>query len=208
MNVLVGYATREGSTRGVAERVADVLAGQGYEARLRALGEAVDVGGFDAFVLGSAVHKGDWLPEAAAFLRANEAVLAAHPVWLFSVGLARVLGGRFEKAAKDPRAVAAELPVVRPREHRHLAGAVEPYHFPRVGRVVFRLVGGRWGDHRDWAEIGMWSQHIADELREAGHGPGRDRRGAVPPGPGRGRPGPAPGSGGPGRDGPVGRTPT
>jgi hypothetical protein len=33
-----------------------------------------------------------------------------------------------------------------------------------TARVAYRAVGGRYGDHRDWLEIGSWVDGIADAL--------------------------------------------
>jgi menaquinone-dependent protoporphyrinogen oxidase len=54
--VLVAYATAAGSTAGIAERIAEILRTTGCEAACRPAGPDVDPAGFDALVLGSAVH--------------------------------------------------------------------------------------------------------------------------------------------------------
>ena len=50
-------------------------------------------------VLGSAIHNGAWLPEATEVVRANAEVLAAKPVWLFSVGMVAALPRRLQGRA-------------------------------------------------------------------------------------------------------------
>ena len=42
------------------------------------------------------------------------------------------------------------------RGHRFFAGSIAPGDWPGVGRVVFRLMGGRYGDARDWTDIDAW----------------------------------------------------
>lgn len=125
MVVLVGYASAHGSTRGIATRVATRLREQGFEVDARPVDEAGPADGYEALVIGSAVHNGDWLDEAAAFLQDNARGLAERPVWLFSVGLARVIGGRFEARAKPPRRVAAFLGTADRCEHHLFAGRIE-----------------------------------------------------------------------------------
>jgi menaquinone-dependent protoporphyrinogen oxidase len=79
MKVLVAYTSTYGSTRAIAERIAECLrvAGQQVEARP---GQAIDdLGGYDALVVGSAVLAGHWMAEATAFVRRHRAVLADRP---------------------------------------------------------------------------------------------------------------------------------
>ncbi|QMV24530.1 hypothetical protein GQS52_25245 [Streptomyces sp. SCUT-3] len=96
MFVLVGYASEHGATRQIAERVASLLLYEGVRAEARPMAEVGDADRYDAFVLGSAVRRRRWLQEGSRFVRRNRAVLAGRPVWLFSVGTARVRGGRLD----------------------------------------------------------------------------------------------------------------
>ena len=79
MNVLVAYASRFGSTRGIAECIAEKLQQQGTPAEAQLVEAAGDLGGYDAFVVGSAVFAGRWMEEATGFVRRNRAVLASRP---------------------------------------------------------------------------------------------------------------------------------
>ncbi|GAA4990107.1 flavodoxin domain-containing protein [Kitasatospora paranensis] len=176
MEVLIGYAGAHGSTRGVAEHIAAVLSRRfGHRVTLVPLGPDIVVDGYDAAVLGSAVHDGRWLPAAEEFLRRSTVPLGRHPVWLFSVGLlgdrgsafgprtARLLRRLRDARAADRPAGARALEV---RGHRNFAGAVARGHWPPAGRLVFRAMGGRYGDHRNWADVTAWAERIAASLAE------------------------------------------
>src|SRR4051812_36542005 len=97
MTVFVGYATVNGSTREIAERIAARLAADGVTAQVGAIGSMT--AGSDAYVLGSAVHNQAWLPEASAALALHGHDLAGHPVWLFSVGMPAALRGPWKRFA-------------------------------------------------------------------------------------------------------------
>ncbi|WP_285732746.1 flavodoxin domain-containing protein [Nocardiopsis sp. ATB16-24] len=168
MTVLAGYASEHGSTEEIAQRIAARLSERGHAVDVRPLAEASRADDYEAAVLGSAVHGGSWLTEASDYVQANTAPLGRMPVWLFSVGLARVVGGWFEKHSQEPKEVTELRRTTHLREHRLLKGALSPEHLPLFGRVVYRIMGGHYGDFRDWAEVDDWAEAIASELSAAG----------------------------------------
>ncbi|MET9226193.1 flavodoxin domain-containing protein [Lentzea sp. NPDC003310] len=168
MRVLVVYASAAGSTAGVAERIAGALQARGHEVTLRSVDEAVEVESYEAFVVGSAVHSQAWLPSRTAFLRKQRNGLLGKPVWLFSVGLPGALRGPFRRWAmlEENDVLARLLDFVTPIEHRLFTGVVVAAGFGRLGSLLFRAVGGRFGDFRDWDAIERWGASIADALAE------------------------------------------
>ncbi|WP_329268336.1 flavodoxin domain-containing protein [Streptomyces sp. NBC_01451] len=166
MDVLVGYATDHGSTREIAERLAVRLSEAGLRAEARAMTTVDDADAYRAFVLGSAVHGQTWLDAAKDFLRDNLDVLGSRPVWIFSVGMPGALRGPWKRLApKEIPVIVGSLPGDLPfRDHRLFSGVIARDQLPRTGRVLFHLVGGRFGDHRDWDAIDVWAVGIADEL--------------------------------------------
>ncbi|MGZ4269696.1 MAG: flavodoxin domain-containing protein [Solirubrobacteraceae bacterium] len=165
--VLVAYATRAGSTRSVAERLATRLREGGSSVDVREASAAGDAGAYDAVVLGSAVYGQAWLPEARALARRDEAALAARPLWLFSVGSfgdgRRLLGALVRQ---EPRGIGELRGRLGARGYRVFAGVIERHQWPLASRLLFRALGGRFGDRRDWAAIDAWGQEIAAGLRD------------------------------------------
>lgn len=162
-HVLVAYATASGSTAAVAERVAARLRRFGYVVDSCPAGPGLDPAPFDAIVLGSAVHDMAWLPPAVEVL---SRIPRSTPVWFFSIG------GVAPTGPVTRRLVALELDRVeggfpaafRGREHRLFAGVVRMGGLPLWGRLFWRLIGGRDGDHRDWPAIDAWAQRIGIEV--------------------------------------------
>ncbi|MFR9807275.1 flavodoxin domain-containing protein [Pseudonocardia sp. RS010] len=180
MIALIAFATRHGSTEGVADRLGRGLRSSGIAAEVRPVAELTDLAGYDAVVLGSAVHNGRWLPEAREFALRNAATLRERPTWLFSVGTLGDQESMIAPAvARALRALRTETPevtalrsAIHPREHRNFAGAIARGDWSRAGDVFLRVLGGHHGDHRNWPAIDAWAADIAARLTTASTGPG------------------------------------
>jgi menaquinone-dependent protoporphyrinogen oxidase len=172
MAVLVAYASDHGSTRGVAERIADQLRQRGVNAEACAVADVVEVSRYEAVVIGSAIHGAKWLPAARQFADRNAAPLRDRPVWLFSVStlgdeesmFPLRVANRLRTWRKETPEVAEMRRLLHPREHRNFAGAVARSHWPASGRAFFRATGGRYGDYRNWPAIDVWANLIAAQL--------------------------------------------
>lgn len=89
-SVLVLYATVEGQTGRIAERMAAEVRAAGHVVELacaRAGAPLPDIGGFDAVIVGASVHYGHHPVHLARALRRQRAVLASRPSAFFSVSL-------------------------------------------------------------------------------------------------------------------------
>ncbi|WP_103944905.1 flavodoxin domain-containing protein [Thermomonospora echinospora] len=166
MFVLVGYASAHGSTRSIAERIGARLAERGHRVEVADLGRVEHVDRFEAFVLGSAVHRQAWLDAAVDFVDAHRRVLTDRPVWLFSVGMPAAMRRPWRWSAGRERAVASErlLNAIRPVDHRWFGGVLLREHTSWTGDLVVRALGARYGDHRDWARIDEWADEVGRRL--------------------------------------------
>lgn len=172
MDVLVAYASAHGSTREIAERIAARLTAQGCQAEIRPVTQIEDVSAYDAVVLGSAVHNRLWLPEATNFVQQNLDALAQRPVWLFSVGMLGDQGSAFSPALagllrtlrKGRDETASFKDRIHPRGCHAFAGVIQRDHIPLTGHLIFKAMGGYYGDHRNWQEIDAWADGIVQQL--------------------------------------------
>jgi len=184
--VLVVYASRHGSTRGIAERIGEVLRTEQLEVRVESTDALEDVDRADAFVIGSAVYMGSWLKEGTEFLARHQPTLASHPTWLFSSGplpgstksepgadpLTEALGPAEGPGSGGRKKVAELSAPIRPRDHQVFLGAFDPDASPKtLAERVVRLVPASKGilpsgDFRDWDAIEDWAHAIARSLRE------------------------------------------
>ncbi|TJY66367.1 flavodoxin [Arthrobacter sp. CAU 1506] len=170
MRVLIGHASAHGSTVDIAQRIAGVLEHDGLAADVVPIRQLGGLKGYDAAVLGSAIHQQAWLPGAMAFVQQHVNELQARPVWLFSVGMSASLPRPVRSSARtaqDRRLAGALRDLVRPRGHGLFSGVAREEDFPRWIGVLFRIVGARFGDFRDWDRIEDWARGIAHDLRSA-----------------------------------------
>jgi menaquinone-dependent protoporphyrinogen oxidase len=170
VQVLIGHASAHGSTEEIALRMAGVLEHEGLSVDVLPISRLGGLDGHDAVVLGSAIHQQAWLPEAMAFVQRHTNELVARPVWLFSVGMSASLPRAVRTSAskaQDRRLAGALRDLVRPRGHRLFSGVAREEDFPRWTTVLFRMLGARFGDFRDWDQIEDWAREIAHDLRSA-----------------------------------------
>ncbi len=50
---------------------------------------------------------------------------------------------------------------VHPRDHRFFSGAIDRDQLSAAQRLIFRGLGGSYGDFRNWQKIDAWAQSIA-----------------------------------------------
>jgi menaquinone-dependent protoporphyrinogen oxidase len=83
--ILVTYASENGSTAGVAQAIGKTLVEGGASVEVRAMRDVKDLASYQAVVAGSAIHGGQWLPEAMQFVRTHRAALNQKPFAAFLV---------------------------------------------------------------------------------------------------------------------------
>jgi menaquinone-dependent protoporphyrinogen oxidase len=174
VQILVAYASRHGSTQGIAARIAERLRADGLDVALLAAAEVPDPSRYDAFIVGGAAYMFHWLKDATSFVRENRTLLAARPTWLFSsgpIGTATVdEEGRDVLETTVPKEFAELRDAIRPRGEKVFFGAMDPAAKP-IGvteRIVTLMPAARnafpRGDFRDWAAIDAWADDIARDL--------------------------------------------
>lgn len=161
--VLVTYASRAGSTAGVATTIGETLTARGFVVDMAPIGDGPAVDGSQAVVIGSAVHGGRWLPEAEAFVNENRHALSRVPVALFSVHIMNLK----DNAKSRTRRVAyldGVRPLLPPADEAFFAGKMDTSTISAlaIGLIrLFRIMPV--GDHRDWAAVRGWAAALWSE---------------------------------------------
>ena len=162
MAVLIVYASKHGSTQGIAECIAEQLRQLGKQAVARPVDAVEDPSSYDALVIGSASYYGSWMKEATEWVRRSRAVLVQRPVWLFSSG---PLGTEVKDAEEQPKEIAEFQQAIRPRDRRIFFGALDHSKLTFAERMMAKAVRAPEGDFRDWEAIEAWAASIARDLR-------------------------------------------
>ncbi|MFL6026433.1 MAG: flavodoxin domain-containing protein [Friedmanniella sp.] len=168
--VLVGYASRMGSTREIAQTVGQQLQAAGFEVEVHSCEHAPDARNFDAVVLGSAIYLRRWRSEALRYLRTQASDLAERPTWLFQSGPCGE--GSEAESVPAPRAVRRLTSRVGLNPPTTFGGRLEAA--TAVGPLSRWMADGALaGDFRDWDRIRRWTDDIIANLtaRDARHQP-------------------------------------
>jgi menaquinone-dependent protoporphyrinogen oxidase len=166
--ILVAYASRTGSTKGVAEAIGSALSEDGAQIDVRAIQDGFDLTPYRAVIVGSAIQGGSWLPEAMQFLRDHQSVLTNKPFAAFIVCMTMAMAnGKYRDHVSSWMEPVRAM--VKPVSEGLFAGSLEINKISSLSdRIKFRLsvALGVWtqGDHRDWKDINDWAMKTSPLL--------------------------------------------
>jgi menaquinone-dependent protoporphyrinogen oxidase len=165
--ILVAYASRAGSTAGVADAIGRCLSESGLRVDVRPMVEITEVESYSAVVAGSPI-RGGWLPEAMEFVRAHQVELARRPFTAFMTCISLAMrGGELYRAGLGKH-LAPVRALVRPVSEGLFAGALDLAVLPVVDRVKMQVPVALGifppGDHRDWEKIRTWAEELRPKL--------------------------------------------
>ncbi len=167
-NILVTYASRTGSTAGIAEAIGKTLAESGAQVEvcsMKNIKSAQDLAAYGAVVAGSAIQGAKWLPEAMQFVQAYRAELARKPFATFLVCMTLAMPNAEKYRAGVAEWLAPVRVQVKPVSEGLFPGILDISRVPTLGdKLKFRLsvFMGVWseGDHRDWAAVRAWAESL------------------------------------------------
>ena len=165
--VLVGYATRYGSTQEVAEAVATTLRECGLAVDIQPMRKVRTLAGYSAVVLGAPLFMFRWHKDARRFLSRHRKALTERPVAVFALGPTH--DPYDEEEWQDSRAqrdkALAKFPWLTPVALEMFGGKYDP---AKLGFPIKLFVGKeRASDLRDWTAIRVWASNLAAKLEPA-----------------------------------------
>ena len=163
--ILVTYASRAGSTAGVAEAIGKTLAERGAQVDVLPMKEVKNLAPYDAVVAGSAIRAAKWLPEAVQFIQTHQAELARKPFAMFTVCITLAMSNKEQYRSAVAGWVAPMRALVKPVSEGLFAGTLDFKKLPlNVETLKLRatVAAGIFpkGDRRDWDAIRAWAKGI------------------------------------------------
>ena len=153
--ILVTYGTKHGTTREVAETVAEALNGLGVDVTTRPAGEIDDLAPYTGVVIGGALYTGRWHRDAVRFLKTHRSALETMPVAVFAIGPRTAEEHDIEASSVQLDKALERFPGIRPRSVAVFGGVIDPDAL----RFPFSRMPA--SDARDWEAIRAWAVEIA-----------------------------------------------
>lgn len=160
MTILVAVSSKHGSTREIADVIAEVLVAEGFDVTVADPDKVPNLDRFRAVVIGSALYFGQWQPGAIGFVRRFTDRLNTLPVWAFSSGYVGFQLG------DQPANVDQYVTLSHAMEHRLFGGYLNESRLDTVEKLLVKSIDAPNGDARDWNEIRAWAKEIAASLQE------------------------------------------
>jgi menaquinone-dependent protoporphyrinogen oxidase len=164
-SVLVGYATRYGSTQEVAEAVAEKLREHGLAADIKPMREVRTLAGYSGVVLGAPLFMFRWHKDALRFLSRHREALSKLPVAIFAPG--PIQDPHNDKEWQDSWAQLnkelSKFPWLTTVALEIFGGKLDPVKL----RFPISLFTGKVppSDIRDWTAIRAWADSLAARLQ-------------------------------------------
>ncbi len=161
--ILVAYATKRGSTREVAESVAETLRESGFAVDLQPAAMIDSLRHYDGVVLGTALYMGRPHPDARRFLKRHRAALTALPTAVFAMGPGRLVDKDIDGSRRQLERELGKVPEIEPVTTTIFGGAVDPE------QLSFPFNHMPASDARDWDAIHGWAEEVAEVMERCGN---------------------------------------
>lgn len=163
--ILITYASRTGSTAEVAEAIGKTLGGDQAQVDILPMQDVKELSSYRAVIVGSAIRKSKWLPEAVQFVRAHQEALRHKPLAMFTVSITLAMSDNEQYRSAVAGWVSPVRALIRPLSEGFFAGMLDfrklPFNWDTLMLRATVLAGiFPSGDHRDWNAIRAWAESL------------------------------------------------
>ncbi|MHA2099545.1 MAG: flavodoxin domain-containing protein [Candidatus Kariarchaeaceae archaeon] len=164
--ILVTYDGKFGSTGEVANFISQILTEEDKIVEMKKISDDHDLTSYDGVVIGCPIHYDKWNSSGRKFVKNNEEILSKIPVAFFFTCL--VLSQNTEKANQKALGYSNKLydlsSKVQPITIGQFAGVLDyskmSFILKIIVKTIFRFIGVKEGDYRDWDLIRSWAKNI------------------------------------------------
>ena len=160
-SVLIGYASRYGSTGDVARSIGQTISSETRTVTISPVREIFDLHPYSAVILGTPLYGGKVLPEITTFVKNHRNLLKSLPVSLFLTGHSLVDLDENKKKRALQAAEGLEQYILF-RDIGLFGGCVPERDYSLVEKAVMKKNGIVPGDYRSPGQIQAWSQSLID----------------------------------------------
>ena len=174
--MLIAYVTRHGSTASIAEKIGEVLTGQGLFVDVRPVEriEEADLAQYDYYVVGSGPIWAKAMPPFLKFVKDYLGVFTSKPTAIFNVCMTvqRETPANMKRAADYLEASVKHVPELKPVVEKAMFGgrvSMEKLSIweSMVLRFFFIITPQTHGDFRKWDEVTAWAEKVGDAFKAA-----------------------------------------
>ncbi len=162
--ILVGYATRSGSTKEIASAVAVRLREGGSAVDLRLLKEVKSLDGYRSVVIGAPLYMFHWHKDAMRFLERLREALTQRVVAIFALGPFHDVEKEWKEVREQLNKELAKFPWLAPIALEVFGGTFDPSKLGFPYALVPALKKMPASDIRDWSAIRDWAGRLAAKL--------------------------------------------
>lgn len=153
--ILVTYGTKHGSTRDVADVVAETLNKHGLDVETLPTDRVETLAPYSGVVLGGALYTGRWHPDAVRFLKRHRDALEGLPLAVFAMGPRTMEDSDVAASRAQLDNSLSKVPELEPVAVAVFGGVIDPaklrFPFNRMPAI----------DARDWAAIRAFAADLA-----------------------------------------------
>lgn len=173
IKVLVGYASKYGSTQEVAEAIATTMREKGLVVDLKPVREVKTLEEYTAIVLGAPLYMFHWHKEARDFLSRHREALTKRPVAVFALGPLNNEEKDWQEIRAQFDKELAKFPWLTPIAVELFGGKFDPEKLRFPDNMITILPASPLHktpaiDVRDWTVIRAWASKLGTQLQLAG----------------------------------------
>ena len=160
ISILVGYATKYGSTQEVAGAIAETLREGGVTVDLQPMRAVQSLEGYTALVLGAPLYMFHWHKDAKSFLSRHRQALMGRPAAVFALGPFEDVPKQWQDVRANLDKELAGFPWFAPIAVEVFGGVFDPAKLTFPYNLVPGLKKMPVSDIRDWNAIRAWANSL------------------------------------------------